>query len=207
MEDPAAEKNVNEENQTTAKRPGEDAPMRGFWAETLRFTFIAALIILPIRFFVAQPFVVSGDSMVPTFEDGEYLIVDEISYRFQKPARGDVVIFRYPRDRKKFFIKRIIGLPGETVAMVNDRILITAQSGATKELDEPYTRQKRDDRLTVKLKDGEYFVLGDNRAASSDSRVWGTLPAGNIVGRPIVRLFPISRLDLLPGRYVFSSSK
>ena len=87
--------------------------------ETGRFILITLLVVVPFRFFIAQPFIVSGDSMVPTFHDGEYLIVDELSYSLRDPLRGEVVIFRYPNDRSKYFIKRIIGLSGETVLVEN----------------------------------------------------------------------------------------
>src|SRR3989344_5716676 len=101
----------------------EDMPVAykkkvGFWAnvwDLLKFAALATIIVLPIRAYVAQPFVVSGRSMVPTFQNGQYLIVDEISYRFHSPQRGDVIIFKYPKDPTKYFIKRVIGLPGETV--------------------------------------------------------------------------------------------
>src|ERR1700733_7273068 len=102
-----------------------------FFTELLKFTAIAAVIILPIRFFVAQPFIVSGESMSPTFENGQYLIVDELSYHFEAPQRGDVIVFRYPKDPSQFFIKRIIGLPGETVMIHDDTISIKETGGQT----------------------------------------------------------------------------
>ena len=83
--------------------------------EVLQFLLIAAFIVLPIRLFIAQPFVVNGESMVPNFDTGQYLIVDQLSYHFEHPQRGDVIVFKYPYDTSKFFIKRVIGLPGETV--------------------------------------------------------------------------------------------
>ncbi len=180
-------------------------PKKHFLKEVLQFTLIALVIILPLRFFVAQPFVVSGASMDPTFNDGNYLIVDELSYRFESPRRGDVVVFKYPYDEKRYLIKRVIGLPGETVEMKAGAIII--KNGANKEglsLDEPYIDDKNNlmyGNLSVTLGDDEYFVMGDNRIASSDSRIWGPLKRELIVGRPLVRLLPVGRLGLMPGSY------
>ncbi len=171
--------------------------------DLLRFAFLAALIVLPIRFFIAQPFIVSGSSMVPTFENGQYLIVDELSYRIGLPARGDVIIFRPPVDPSKFYIKRVIGLPGETLSITKDSISIKNNShpeGFT--LNEPYiTHVGNGDSMTVTLAAGEYFALGDNRTQSYDSRKWGPLPEKNIVGRAFLRLIPLSTISVLPGEY------
>src|SRR5580700_7614121 len=155
-----------------------------FFTELLKFIVIAAIIILPIRFFVAQPFIVSGESMSPTFENGQYLIVDELSYHFEAPQRGDVIVFRYPKDLSQFFIKRIIGLPGETVIIHDDTVSIKETNGQTVALNEPYVVNQGDGSdATYIIPPGQYFVMGDNRPESSDSRVWGLLPAQNIVGR------------------------
>jgi signal peptidase I len=172
-----------------------------FFKEIFKFSLIALLIVLPIRFFIAQPFIVNGASMQPTFENGQYLIVDQLSYYFEKPQRSDVIIFHYPLDPSKFFIKRVIGLPGETVEISGTTITITndALPGGFP-LEEPYLEEAnlKTDFLTVTLGESEYFVLGDNRSASSDSRVWGALPEKNIVGRPFLRLFPLNELSILP---------
>ncbi len=176
----------------------------GFWGEIIRFTFFALIIVLPIRLFVAQPFIVSGASMDPTFETGDYLIVDQLSYHFENPERGQVVIFKYPKDETKYFIKRIIGLPGETVVM--DDTSVTIKNKEYPEgfkLSEPYIslNNQKDDMMTVVLKDNQYFVMGDNRRQSSDSRSWGTLPRDLIVGTPFVRLFPLNQIGIYPGGY------
>lgn len=141
--------------------------------EYVRFTVIVILIALPIRYWVAQPFIVSGASMEPTFKNGDYLIVDEFSYHFRGPEKGEVVIFRYPLNPSKFFIKRVIGIPGDTVEIKGGK---------------------------VTLDEGEYFVLGDNRDGSSDSRIWGSLNEDLIVGRALVRLWPVTKADILPGQ-------
>ena len=169
---------------------------RKLFKEIFKFALLAAIIVLPIRIFIAQPFVVSGASMDPTFESGQYLIVDQISYRFGSPKRGDVIIFRYPLDKKKFFIKRIIGLPSETVDLQNGQISITNKDGAKALVtEESYisSRASNDSRSSVILKNNEYFVLGDNRTESSDSRFWGAVESSLIIGRPFISLFPISK--------------
>ncbi len=171
-----------------------------FFTELLKFVLIAAAIVFPIRLFVAQPFIVSGASMDPTFRNGQYLIVDELSYRLQEPARGDVIIFRYPKNPKEFFIKRIIGLPGETVVIDGNAIMITKTDGSTLNISEPYvTNHGNGSANSYPLKNDEYFVMGDNRPESSDSRVWGVLPRDNIVGRAFVRLLPINTIGVFPG--------
>lgn len=171
-----------------------------FFTELLKFILIAAVIVFPIRLFVAQPFIVSGASMDPTFRNGQYLIVDELSYRLQSPGRGDVIIFRYPKNPKEFFIKRIIGLPGETVSIRGNTITITEAGGKTAVLTEPYViNQGNGSTDSYPLRADEYFVMGDNRPESSDSRVWGVLPRDNIVGRAFARLLPLDAIGLFPG--------
>lgn len=171
-----------------------------FWGEVFRFAIIATLIVLPIRLYIAQPFIVSGASMVPTFESGDYLIVDEVSYRFEKPERGDVIVFRFPEDPSTFFIKRIIGLPGEKIAMKGGKVQVTGRDDSVQTLDETYLEDyPNGDFDTVLLGYDEYFVMGDNRNASADSRIWGALPKKLIVGRALVRLFPLSDIELYPG--------
>jgi len=175
---------------------------KGSFGEFIKFIVIAAVIVIPFRMFIAQPFVVNGASMDPTFESGEYLIVDQLTYQFESPKRGSVLIFRYPKDPKKFFIKRIAGLPGETLELRGEIITIkNSDHPEGFQLDEPYLKYTRADNMTVVLGPDEYFVLGDNRQASSDSRVWGTLPENLIVGRPIIRLLPPNKIDWLPGDY------
>lgn len=170
----------------------------GVW-DTVRFVIISLVIVLGFRYFVAQPFIVSGDSMIPTFRNGEYLIVDELSYHFVKPSRGDIIIMRYPLDTAEFFIKRIIGLPGETLHFSGNTITVTETDGKQVTLKEPYLGSDGNNDMTVTLDKNQYYVLGDNRAESSDSRRWGPLPAQDIVGRPVIRLLPLSRLSWMPG--------
>ncbi len=171
--------------------------------DLVKFAAIALAIVIPVRMFIAQPFVVSGDSMFPTFHNGQYLIVDEISYILKGPHRGDVVIFRYPNDTTRFFIKRIIGLPNEKIDIKNGVVTITnAENPKGFTLDEPYIDEKFSSTDSYTTGPDEFFVMGDNRNRSSDSRVWGLLPRKLMVGRAYLRLLPFSDIGYLPGAYV-----
>lgn len=169
--------------------------------EIVRFSIIALIIVIPIRMFVAQPFIVSGASMEDTFHTGQYLIVDQISYHLHDPARGDVIVFRYPKDPSKFFIKRIIGLPGDTVKIEGSEVTIINEANPDGFIiSEPYIKSMSpNNQLTEKLGEREYFVMGDNRDRSSDSRAWGVLTEDRIIGKAFLRLFPPSAVDILPG--------
>lgn len=168
--------------------------------EIATFIVLAVLIVLPVRVFVAQPFVVEGESMFPTFKSADYLIVDQLTYRFSAPARGDVIVFKYPENPKVFYVKRIIGLPGETVSIDRGNVTITKTDGTTLTLQEPYVvAEDATYTLESSLGQGEYFVMGDNRPKSSDSRVWGELPRENIMGRAFLRLLPFNAIGVLPG--------
>ncbi len=170
--------------------------------ETILFALIALAIVIPVRLWVAQPFIVNGSSMEPTFWSGEYLIVDQLTYHFEAPRRGDVIVMRYPKDPSVFFIKRIIGLPNETVEFAGKNVIIHPANGGTPfTLDESFLDPARvgSEYGMYALGPGEYFVMGDNRIVSSDSRSWGPLPASDIVGRAVLRLFPFSRIGDFPG--------
>lgn len=168
--------------------------------ELLTFTLLVLAIIIPIRVFIAEPFIVNGESMLPTFNNGDYLIIDEISYKKVKPARGEVVVFRYPTNSKRFLIKRIIGLPGEKVNISGSKINITQTDGTVIQLDEDYLNGEFSTYGSWNISDTDYFVLGDNRQNSSDSRTWGMLNEDLIVGRTFLRLFPVNKIDLSPGK-------
>lgn len=166
--------------------------------ELVKVVAISAAIILPIRYFLIQPFIVKGESMEPNFHDKEYLIIDEISYRFQAPERGQVVVFRYPRNPQEYFIKRIIGLPGETVDIKDGRVFI--YNDAHPEgfaLAESYlptdlaTYREAEEQVAVGA--DEYFVLGDNRGASKDSRSFGPVDKSFVTGKVLLRGWPFSR--------------
>lgn len=161
--------------------------------ETAKIVVVSLLIILPIRYFIVQPFFVRGDSMRPSFDDKDYLIIDELSYRFNPPSRGEVVVFRFPQDPSQYYIKRIIGLPEETVEIKNGEVKISNRAfplGFT--LKENYLDENTPGEIKIKLDDNEYFVLGDNRDASSDSRRWGPLAQHFIIGRAWLRLWPFN---------------
>lgn len=174
--------------------------------EIVRFALLAIIIVVPIRMFIAQPFIVSGASMDNTFANGQYLIVDQLSYYLDEPERGDVVIFRYPRDPSKFFIKRVIGLPGDTVTIEEAQVTITNEEnpdGFT--LNEPYVKSMEVAAPSTEVMGPrEYYVMGDNRDQSSDSRVWGVLQEERIIGRAWLRLFPPNTADFLPGKVDFT---
>lgn len=169
--------------------------------EIATFLVLAVVIVLPIRLFVAQPFVVEGESMYPTFDSGDYLIVDELSYRLGEPERGDVVVFKYPNNPKVFYIKRVIGLPGETVSINEGVVSILKTNGTTITLEEPYVVAE-DATYTedTVVGAGEFFVMGDNRPRSSDSRVWGLLPEEDLMGRAFLQLLPAGDIGFLPGK-------
>jgi len=161
-----------------------------------KIVIIAAAIVMPIRYFLFQPFFVRGQSMDPNFGDGDYLIVDEISYRFNEPQRGEVIVFKAPFNPSQRFIKRIIGLPGETVEIKNGNITIY-KDGQLFVLNEENYLSSLDTTGNIKitLSEDEYFVLGDNRAFSYDSRRFGSLPEDKIIGRVIFRAWPFATLE------------
>ena len=172
----------------------KETKQRGSLWEFVRSIIIALLIVIPIRAWVAQPFIVQGNSMVPNFHHGEYLIIDEFSYHFRTPKRGEVIVFRYPRQPSQFFIKRVVGVAGDNIEIKDGSVWI---NGAA--LDEAYLPQSlaTAPEATTILGEDEYFVLGDNREASSDSRAWGSLKERFIVGRTLLRLWPLTRIGTL----------
>ena len=190
---------------------------KDFIKETLYIVILSLVIVLPIRAFIAQPYIVSGASMDNTFQNGNYLIVDEISYRFQEPKRGDVIVLKAPpaalvmqkqaSSTNVDYIKRIIGLPGETVEVIGDQVKITnTENPKGKILSEPYIYINKlipspfsSIKFKVTLKSGEYFVMGDNRHNSFDSRLWGVLPKKEIIGKAFLRLFPFNEIAKNPG--------
>lgn len=157
---------------------------------------VAVVAVVLVRAFVIQPFVVSGASMEPTFFNGNYLLVDELTYAFRNPQRGEVIVFRYPADPKSFYIKRIIGLPGEHIVLEGGHL--TAYSGEKKvDLNEELYLNGRftQGSFEVTLGESEYFVMGDNRNFSFDSRSWGPLPKDDIIGVVRIRLWPVNEVQ------------
>lgn len=169
--------------------------------------FLIIVVVIPIRTFIISPFIVDGASMHPTFKNLDYLIVDEILYAFREPARGDVIVFHYPGNPSTFYVKRIIGLPNEVVSIHRGVVTITTHGGEKFALTESYiVNEDATYTKDVLLNQEEYFVMGDNRPNSSDSRVWGPLPRKNIVGRVDLRLLPISQSGFFPGKATYEAS-
>ncbi|MBL7058155.1 signal peptidase I [Patescibacteria group bacterium] len=169
--------------------------------ELIKVVLVSLVIIIPIRYFLIQPFYVKGASMEPSFFDHEYLIIDEISYRFEKPIRGDTVVFRYPRNPQEYFIKRIIGLPGEKIQIRDGHVYIFNSEGEDGFLlEEDYLSEGiKTFSLTedvIELGEGQYYVLGDNRTSSKDSRSFGAVDESFIVGRVMLRGWPLDRAKL-----------
>lgn len=161
-----------------------------------KVVIISAAIIIPIRTFVFQPFFVRGASMEPSFYNGDYLIIDELSYRLREPYRGEVVVFRPPGNDKQFYIKRIIGLPGEKVTIDNNRVSVFTE-GDEIVLDEPYiSKDVVGGNKQMIAGPGEYVLLGDNRGHSSDSRVFGPVSRKNFVGKVLITAWPIGDFAL-----------
>jgi signal peptidase I len=163
-----------------------------FW-ETAKIIIFAMIIVFPIRYFLFQPFIVRGASMEPSFHEADYLIVDQLSYRFRDPKRGEVIVFNYPQDPQKRHIKRIIGVPEEEVTIRDGKIFILSE-GKKILLEEDYLPLERTTgEEKIFLNENEYFVMGDNRSASFDSRNWGSLPKENIIGKVF---FQVSFFDV-----------
>lgn len=189
--------------------------IREILKEVFVFAFIAVCFVLPFRVYIAEPYLVDGRSMDPTFSSGDYLIVDKLTYRREEPKRNTVVVFHYPyslsrglidkilgrpESPNKSFIKRIIGLPGETIEEKgNDIIIYNKENPSGLKIDQSYVVHKQPANFKITLADDEYFVMGDNRAESFDSRSWGPLKRSFISGKPILRLLPVSEVGLLPG--------
>lgn len=171
--------------------------------ELLKIVAISLAIIIPIRYYLIQPFYVKGASMEPNFHDHEYLIIDEITYRFSEPKRGDIVVFKYPQNPQEYFIKRVVGLPGEKIQVKDGNVLVyndTYKDGAV--LDETYLSEENANRTysphedIISLDDNEYYVMGDNRNSSKDSRNFGPVDRSFLVGRVLFRGWPLDKMGI-----------
>jgi len=168
--------------------------------EIFKVVVISVAIIVPVRYFLIKPFYVKGASMEPNFYNHEYLIINEISYRFNRPERGDAVVFKYPFDPTQYFIKRIIGLPGETIKISDGKIYISVFGQDEEEiLEENYLlpAMKTLGEVKATLAEDEYYILGDNRVASLDSRAFGPIKRDHIVGKTFLRGWPLNRIGLV----------
>ncbi len=174
--------------------------MGGYLVEFIETIVIFGAIFAAIYLFIAQFHKVQGNSMVPTFHTGDYLITEKISYRFRNPILGDIVVLKNPKDESQDFIKRVIAVPGDTVEIVNNNVYLNGQL-----LKEPYLPPGRPtpagafltEGTTIKAASNQYFVFGDNREHSSDSREWGPITKQEIIGRAYFRYFPLQSMGLL----------
>jgi len=163
------------------------------WAvirEIIQTALVSLAIFLFVYVFLVQPHRVKGESMLPNFSDGELLLTEKVSYYFSKPARGDVIVFEAPNAHKVDFIKRIVGLPGETVSIENETVEINGHP-----LSENYTNSATQGNSTITLDQNQYFVLGDNRNSSSDSRSFGPINKSSFRGRSWLVYWPIIKTE------------
>lgn len=183
-------------------------PVRDFlyfvW-DLVKTGIIVFIIAFALRYFAVQPFIVDGESMMPNFVNNEYLLAEKISYTTGEPKRGDVVIFRYPKNPSVSYIKRVIGMPGETVKIENNTItIVNSQYPKGQVLEEDYlpagtltlASGSSEGAFSMNLSTDQYFVMGDNRQHSSDSREWGALPKTNIIGRAWLTVTPTEKFGI-----------
>ncbi len=187
-----------------AEEGDQKHPLALFFKELFKVLIIGAFAVVAIRYFIFKPFVVSGTSMVPTYLDKEYLIIDELSFHLGQPHRGQVIVMHYHGDvDKEYFLKRIIGLPGEHLIIRGGRIRIfNSQHPDGEYLDESAylgPTVLTDGDIDVTLSSDEYYVMGDNRGASFDSRRFGPVKRVDLVGRALFRGFPLDRISYLAG--------
>ncbi len=155
---------------------------------------IAVVLATLIRLFLFQPFFIPSGSMEPTLRPGDRIIVNKIIYRLTEPRRGDVLVFRYPLDPQKDYIKRVVGLGGETVGARNGELIINNQV-----VPEPYLPAGLafNDFGPIQVPGESFFMMGDNRNNSQDSRVWGPVPANHVVGKAVLIFWPLNRIGLI----------
>lgn len=186
-----------------------------FFLEVIKVFVLAFIIIVPIRVFLFQPFFVQGASMEPNFNDGEYLIINELGYKetsiggkesffsvepFKELERGDVIVFRYPKNPSQFFIKRVVGLPEERIEIKKGVVRIynlQRPEGFVLNEDEYLDSSiKTSGDIVSQMEGDEYFVMGDNRSASHDSRSWGTLNENMVMGKVLLRAWPLDKREV-----------
>lgn len=200
-------------SEESTNKPGGRFDFLIFIAELVRTIIIVTVLAYVIRLFVFQPFVVEGSSMFPVFHNSDYLVVDKVTYDFKAPERGDIIVFRYPRNTDVNYVKRIIGLPGERVHIEGgDVTIFNSENPNGFKLLEPYTNEPDSTFAMTNNVDinpttsptadytvptGSYFVMGDNRKASSDSREWSFLDKDKIIGRVMVQAFPLNRFAVV----------
>lgn len=186
--------------ESSSNQLSQAEPSKSVLKENVQIVLIALFIALLLRLFVAEPRFIPSNSMEPTLKVGDRLVVEKVSYRFHPPQRGDIVVFEPPEQLLQFgyrkqqvFIKRVIGLPGQRIAVISGRVWVNDQP-----LEEPYVAAAPTYQFpAVQVPPGTLFVMGDNRNNSNDSHVWGFLPMGNIVGRAWFRFYPLDRIGFL----------
>lgn len=185
----------NKEDREIMREPLWKSAVRETY-ELIRIFVIALVIVIPIRYFVFQTFTVNGASMEPNYHNADYLVIDELSYHFVAPRRGEVIVFKYPAKPSEYFIKRVIGLPSETVEVKNGEVWVGKSEKSLQKLDETYlppgTLTTGGEKIVLTA--DQYFVLGDNRNASLDSRIFGALDKSFITGRSMIRGWPFDRV-------------
>lgn len=172
-----------------------------FTIDTMQTILLAASIFLVVYIFLFRPFQVSGESMYPTFKNQEYILTNLIVLKFADPKKGDVIVFHAPPDPEKDFIKRIVGLPGDTVSLKEGLVYVNN----TKVNESPYLKSDvktyggsfLKENIPVTVPDKNYFVMGDNRPFSSDSREWGLLPKDKIIGQSLFVYWPVNHMRLI----------
>lgn len=183
---------MNESQRSAVRRTVRNS-LEFLW-EVLKVVIVVFAIIIPVRHYLIKPFYVRGASMEPNFHDYEYLVVDELSYRLREPARGEVVVLKDPLDPSQYFIKRIVGLPGEHIVVRDGAVRINGKKlDETQYLDSAVRTTGHDD---VTLQEDEYYLMGDNRPASLDSRVFGPLKKDEFVGRTWIRAWPLTDVKI-----------
>jgi signal peptidase I len=176
-----------------------------FFSELIKTIFIVVVLVYVTRGFIMQPFIVEGASMLPRLHTSDYLLVDKLSYRFKAPERGEIVVFKYPYDTSVNYVKRVIGLPGETVRIQEGQVsIINKDHPQGFALNEPYINEHAKTLLPsgstsedFPVPADSYFVMGDNRPQSSDSREWKYLPKKDMIGRVFIQAYPLDKLSLV----------
>lgn len=168
------------------------------WIEVIVF---AGFLAFNIRVFVIQAYKIPSGSMIPTFQVKDHLFVSKFNYWSKLPKRGDIVVFKFPEDPKKDFVKRVIGVEGDTVQIVNKQVFVSGNK-----MDEPYKihddpilipGEPRDNLRLIMVPKGCFFAMGDNRDKSYDSRFWGFVPGENLKGKALVIYWPLNRIRLV----------
>lgn len=174
--------------------------IKGRIIELIEFVAIVGAILVVLRFFIAEPHKVSGGSMIPNFHDGDYIITNKLALRFTQPQRGEVVILQNPRNPEQVFIKRVIGLPNDRIRISSGRVMVNNQpideNYLPKNLKTPAGTFLEEEEEGV-VPDGQYFVMGDNRGGSSDSREWGPISLRLIIGQAWFRYWPLPKFGLI----------